>query len=95
MAIEWRSKFKLRNLLRHSRATHWLSEGLTLEQIRDLLGHEHISTTEIYAQVSDEAKRKAVEKQNEKILSAANYEPPEDKNLTDWFNSDFLIQYSH
>jgi len=81
--------------MRHSRATHWLAEGLTLEQIRDLLGHEHISTTEIYAQVSDEAKRKAVEKQNEKILSAANYEPPEDKSLTEWFNSDFLIQYSH
>ena len=78
--------------MRHSRATHWLNEGLTLEQIRDLLGHEHISTTEIYAQVSDEAKSNAIAKQNEKILSTANYSPPEDENLTDWFNNVFLIK---
>ena len=81
--------------LRHSRATHWLREGLTLEQIRDLLGHEHISTTEIYAQVCDEVKRSAIERQNEKVLSAANYAPPEDESLNDWFNNVFLIQERH
>ena len=34
--------------LRHSIATHLLSEGLSLEQVRDFLGHAHLETTQIY-----------------------------------------------
>ena len=34
--------------LRHSIATHLLWEGLSLEQVRDFLGHAHLETTQIY-----------------------------------------------
>lgn len=34
--------------LRHSIATHLLHQGLSLEQVRDFLGHAHLETTQIY-----------------------------------------------
>ena len=34
--------------LRHSIATHLLIKGLSLEQVRDFLGHAHLETTQIY-----------------------------------------------
>jgi integrase/recombinase XerD len=38
--------------LRHSIATHLLENGLSLEFIRDFLGHTHLDTTQIYTRVS-------------------------------------------
>lgn len=37
--------------LRHSIATHLLESGLSVEYVRDFLGHEHIDTTERYTHV--------------------------------------------
>lgn len=37
------------HMLRHSRAVHLKAESVDLMDIRDFLGHSHISTTEIYA----------------------------------------------
>ena len=41
------------HILRHSKAVHMLQGGVDLSKIRDFLGHEHISTTEIYVKTLD------------------------------------------
>ena len=38
--------------LRHSIATHLLENGLSLEEVRDFLGHKHLEATQIYVKVS-------------------------------------------
>ena len=40
---------------------HLCEAGIPLPYIRDILGHVDLSTTEIYARASTEAKRKALE----------------------------------
>jgi hypothetical protein len=40
---------------------HLYDAGVPLPYIRDILGHVDLSTTEIYARASTEAKRKALE----------------------------------
>lgn len=38
--------------LRHSIATHLLESGLSVEYVRDFLGHKHLESTQIYTRVS-------------------------------------------
>jgi integrase/recombinase XerD len=40
------------HMLRHSFATHQIGEGLGLEELRQLLGHASIATTQIYTQLA-------------------------------------------
>jgi len=47
--------------LRHSKAVHLLRGGVPLIYIRDFLGHASVTTTEIYAKVDTEERRKALE----------------------------------
>ena len=48
--------------LRHSFATHLLDNGADLLAVKDLLGHEDLSSTQIYAHVNIEQMKKAFKK---------------------------------
>ena len=48
--------------LRRSRAMHLLEAGINIVYIRDFLGHESITTTELYARANEELKRKEISK---------------------------------
>ena len=50
------------HILRHTKAMHLLEAGINIFYIKDLLGHEDISTTEVYAKASIETQRRALEK---------------------------------
>lgn len=47
--------------LRHTKAVHLLEAGVDLIYIRDFLGHSSVTTTEIYAKISQQNKREALE----------------------------------
>ncbi len=39
--------------LRHSIATHLLENGMTVEYVRDFLGHKHLEATQVYTRISN------------------------------------------
>jgi len=73
--------------LRHSRAVFLLRAGVDLIYIRDILGHVSVQTTEVYARVDGEMKRKALEKATGN--SSIDIMPiwQKDKSLLEWLNS--------
>lgn len=70
--------------LRHSKSMHLLQAGVNLIYIRDILGHADIKTTEIYARIDNEMKRKALEKASLGTVSEKLPVWQEDKNLLQW-----------
>ena len=70
--------------LRHSRAVHWLQAGVDLIYIRDLLGHVSVKTSEIYARIDGEMKRKALEKVSSYAFSEGLPSWQKDKSLMEW-----------
>jgi site-specific recombinase XerD len=46
--------------LRHTAATEWLRSGANIRAIQCMLGHDHITTTEIYTHVQPETMREIV-----------------------------------
>jgi site-specific recombinase XerD len=75
------------HILRHSRAMHLYDSGVPLPYIRDILGHVDLSTTEIYARASTEAKRKALEAVYADVVTADLAEWNEDPELLNWLAS--------
>jgi integrase/recombinase XerD len=70
--------------LRHSKAMHLYEAGIPLPYIRDILGHVDLSTTEIYARASTEAKRKALEAAYTDIVADDLPEWNQDPGLLNW-----------
>lgn len=74
--------------LRHSKAMHLLQAGVPLIYIRDLLGHESVVTTEVYAKADSLQKRKALENAFEKVSD--DQKPPSwqtNKDLLEWLKN--------
>lgn len=74
------------HVLRHSKAVHLLQSGVNLIYIRDFLGHSDVTTTEIYARVDTEARRRALE---------ATRIPGEIPELTSWTEDSDLVNWLH
>lgn len=70
--------------LRHSKAMHLLQAGVNLVYIRDILGHESVTTTELYARVDSKQKREAIE---QAFVNVVKKETPV------WVNNDGLLQW--
>ena len=62
-------------------------QGVPLPYIRDILGHVELSTTEIYARASTEAKRKALEAAYQDIVTSDLPEWNQDASLIDWLTN--------
>ena len=75
------------DLLRHSKAMHLYQAGVNLVYIRDILGHVDIFTTDIYARVDTESKRKALESAYPDITPDVLPDWNRNKNLLGFLNN--------
>ena len=73
--------------LRHTKGMHLLQAGVSLEIIRDFLGHEGVTTTQIYARANLEMKRKALAKVADPDGFPEIPSWQRDRNLLDWLHS--------
>lgn len=75
------------HIMRHSKAMHLLEAGVNLVYIRDFLGHESVTTTEIYARASTEAKRRAIESAEQNIVPQSPYGKEQRADLITWLRT--------
>ncbi len=73
--------------LRHTKGMHLLQSGVSLEIIRDFLGHVDVQTTQIYARANLEMKRKALEKVADGAPLPKIPSWQQNKTLLDWLHS--------
>jgi len=72
-------------VLRHSIASHLLENGMDCRYIQEFLGHEHLSTTQIYAKVTLSGLRKHYNKHHPKERRANRQKAaPSEKTETQW-----------
>ncbi len=74
------------HMFRHSKAMHLLQAGVNLIYIRDLLGHEDIKTTEIYAKCDTELKRTAIENAYPDLVDSNLPDWSKDQGMLDWLS---------
>lgn len=68
------------HLLRHSKATHLVNNGVSIYNIRDFLGHASVTTTQVYLTSNPEVMREAIEKASLKTApDSAGYYSAEEK----------------
>ena len=70
--------------LRHQKAVDLLESGVALVYIRDVLGHRSVTTTEIYATVSVERKRRVLEGAEQAQDPGEYPDWTEDRELMSW-----------
>ena len=76
------------HMFRHSKAMHLLQANVNIVYIRDLLGHESIKTTEVYARADNTLKRKALEKADPIKHKSLNFPDwNNDEDLMDWLRN--------
>jgi integrase/recombinase XerD len=75
------------HVLRHSKAMHLLQAGIAPIIIRDILGHVDVRTTEIYARVELETKRRALEAMNPTNPPISTPSWQSQKGLLEWLHS--------
>ena len=75
------------HVLRHTKALHLLRAGVNMIYIRDFLGHVDIATTEIYARIDAEMKRKVFEDTVPNYTPATTMPWEEDKDLLQWLTN--------
>ena len=73
--------------LRHTKGMHLLQSGVSLEIIRDFLGHVDAKTTQIYARANLEMKRKALEKVADDAPLPKMPSWTQNKTLLEWLHS--------
>jgi integrase/recombinase XerD len=73
--------------LRHTKGMHLLQSGVSLEIIRDFLGHVDVKTTQIYARANLEMKRKALEKVTDATTLPKIPSWKQNKTLLEWLHS--------
>ena len=73
-------------MLRHTKAMHLLEAGINIFYIKGFLGHEDISTTEVYAKASVETQRAALEKHSA-ILPPATPSWARDSDTLEWLKN--------
>lgn len=73
--------------LRHAKGMHLLQSGISLDMIRDFLGHVDTKTTQIYARANLEMKRKALETITDPSPVRTIPSWQQNKDLLDWLHS--------
>ena len=75
------------HMLRHSKAVHLLQAGINIIIIRDIMGYNSVKTTELYAKVDMETKRKTLEKACTGIVTEELPDWNQDENLLDFLKN--------
>ena len=73
--------------LRHTKGMHLVHAGVSLELIRDFLGHQDAATTQLYARANIEMQRKALEKVADTSAFPDVPSWKQDRALLDWLQA--------